>query len=167
VSRVRTLTGVSAAAFLLSVASPAWSQIGDTTGAADQTGPGDEIVVTGRAGAGNRTKLETSYAVTTLSNDVLRSRAPTRVTETLKSVPGFWVEASGGEGSGNVRARGIPIDGFGSINLLEDGLPVQHDPALGYLNVDQAFRIDESIERVEVVRGGPASVFSPNAPVDV
>ena len=125
---------------------------------------GDDIVVTGRAGAGNRTKLQTSYSVTTLDNATIRSRAPTSVTETLKSVPGFWVEASGGEGSGNVRARGIPVDGFGSINLLEDGLSVQHDPALGYLNADQAFRIDESIERIEVVRGGPSSIFYSNAP---
>ncbi|MGK6321302.1 TonB-dependent receptor [Sphingomonas sp. DT-204] len=125
---------------------------------------GEDIVVTGRAGAGERTKLETSYAITTLDNDALRSRAASSVTETLKSVPGFWVEASGGEGSGNVRARGIPVDGFGSINLLEDGLPVQHDPALGYLNADQAFRTDESIDRIEVVRGGPSSVFYSNAP---
>ncbi|WP_420137818.1 TonB-dependent receptor [Sphingomonas sp.] len=124
----------------------------------------EEIVVTGRAGAGERTKLDTSYAITTIGNDMLRSRAPSSVTEALKSVPGFWVEASGGEGSGNVRARGIPVDGYGSINLLEDGLPVQHDPALGYLNADQAFRIDESIERIEVVRGGPSSIFEPNAP---
>ena len=122
------------------------------------------IVITARAGAGGRTKAQTSYAVTTLSADFLRTRAPSSVTETLKSVPGFWVEASGGEGSGNVRARGIPVDGFGSINLLEDGLPVQHDPALGYLNADQSFRVDESIERVEVVRGGPSSIFSSNAP---
>lgn len=125
---------------------------------------GDEIVVTGRAGAGDRTKVDTSYAITTIDNDALRSRAPSSVAETLKSVPGFWVEASGGEGSGNVRARGIPVDGFGSINLLEDGMPVQHDPALGYLNADQAFRGDESIERIEVVRGGPSSVFYSNAP---
>ncbi|UIJ47099.1 TonB-dependent receptor [Sphingomonas cannabina] len=129
-----------------------------------QNESGEDIVVTGRAGAGERTKLETSYAITTLSNDALRSRAASSVTETLKSVPGFWVEASGGEGSGNVRARGIPVDGFGSINLLEDGLPVQHDPALGYLNADQAFRSDESIDRIEVVRGGPSSVFYSNAP---
>ncbi len=124
----------------------------------------NSIVVTGRAGTGGRTKAQTSYAITTLTADALRSRAPSSVTEMLKSVPGFWVEASGGEGSGNVRARGIPVDGFGSINLLEDGLPVQHDPALGFLNADQAFRVDESIDRVEVVRGGPSSIFASNAP---
>lgn len=124
----------------------------------------NSIVVTGRAGAGGRTKAQTSYAISTITADALRTRAPSSVTEALKSIPGFWVEASGGEGSGNVRARGIPVDGFGSINLLEDGLPVQHDPALGYLNADQSFRVDESIDRIEVVRGGPSSIFASNAP---
>lgn len=123
-----------------------------------------EIVVTGRAGVGRRTKAETSYSITRIDEERLRLQAPTSVTEALKSVPGFWVEASGGEASGNVRARGVPVDGFGSIQLLEDGIPVQHDPALGYLNADQVFRLDETIERIEVVRGGPASLFYSNAP---
>src|SRR6201996_1386620 len=124
----------------------------------------NEIIVTGRAGALNRTKLQTSYSVTNIGYNALSLQGPTSVTETLKSVPGFWVEASGGEASGNVRARGVPVDGFGSIQLLEDGVPVQHDPALGYLNGDQAFRFDETIQSIEVVRGGPSSVFYSNAP---
>jgi outer membrane receptor protein involved in Fe transport len=157
----KALIGAGITAFLGSIAIPATAQ--DMPAPAADTENSD-IIVTGRAGAGDRSKLETSYAVTTLSHDAIRSRAPSSVTETLKSVPGFWVEASGGEGSGNVRARGIPVDGFGSINLLEDGLPVQHDPALGYLNADQAFRLDESIDHIEVVRGGPSSVFYSNAP---
>ena len=124
----------------------------------------DEVIVTGRAGVDQRTKEETSYSVTNIDQEKLRLQGPTSVTESLKSVPGFWVEASGGEASGNVRARGIPVDGFGSITLLEDGIPVQQDPALGYLNGDQAFRLDETIDRIEVVRGGPASIFYSNAP---
>ena len=124
----------------------------------------NEIIVTGRAGALNRTKLQTSYSVTSIGYNALSLQGPTSVTETLKSVPGFWVEATGGEASGNVRARGVPVDGFGSIQLLEDGVPVQHDPALGYLNGDQAFRFDETIQSIEVVRGGPSSVFYSNAP---
>lgn len=124
----------------------------------------NEIIVTGRAGALNQTKLQTSYSVTSIGYNALSLQGPTSVTETLKSVPGFWVEASGGEASGNVRARGVPVDGFGSIQLLEDGIPVQHDPALGYLNADQAFRFDETIQSIEVVRGGPSSVFYSNAP---
>lgn len=127
----------------------------------------DTIVVTGRSGASRRTKAETSYSLTDIDEERLRLQAPTSVTEAMKSVPGFWVEASGGEASGNIRARGVPVDGFGSVNVLEDGMPVQHDPALGYLNGDQAFRLDETIERIEVVRGGPSSVFYSNAPAGV
>jgi outer membrane receptor protein involved in Fe transport len=124
----------------------------------------DEVVVTGRAGVEQRTKEDTSYSITTIDEKKLRLQGPTSVTESLKSVPGFWVESSGGEASGNVRARGIPVDGYGSITLLEDGMPVQNDPALGYLNGDQAFRLDETIDRIEVVRGGPSSIFYSNAP---
>ena len=124
----------------------------------------DTVVVTARSGVETRTKAETSYSITTIDEDRLRMQAPTSVTEAMKSVPGFWVEASGGEASGNIRARGIPVDGYGSVNLLEDGIPVQHDPALGYLNADQAFRLDETIDHIEVVRGGPSSVFYSNAP---
>jgi outer membrane receptor protein involved in Fe transport len=124
----------------------------------------EEVIVTGRAGIEQRTKEETSYSVTTIDQEKLRLQGSTSVTESLKSVPGFWVEASGGEASGNVRARGIPVDGFGSITLLEDGIAVQNDPALGYLNADQSFRLDETIDRIEVVRGGPSSIFYSNAP---
>lgn len=124
----------------------------------------DRVIVTGRAGVGQRTKAETSYSVTNIEEETLRMQAPTSVTEAMKSVPGFWVESSGGEASGNIRARGVPVDGYGSVQLLEDGMPVQHDPALGYLNADQAFRLDETIDRIEVVRGGPSSMFYSNAP---
>ena len=124
----------------------------------------DTVVVTGRAGSGLRTKINTSYSITTIDEEALRMQAPTSVTEAMKSVPGFWVEASGGEASGNIRARGIPVDGFGSVNILEDGVPIQHDPALGYLNGDQAFRLDETIYRIEVVRGGPSSCLLYTSP---
>lgn len=152
-------------AILCAGATPAWAQ--EAQGPASSSAvaaEGDAIIVTGRAGTGERTKAETSYSVTNIGEEALRMQAPTSVTEALKSVPGFWVEASGGEASGNIRARGVPVDGFGSIQLLEDGIPVQHDPALGYLNADQAFRLDETIDRIEVVRGGPASLFYSNAP---
>ena len=156
---------------LAAIASPlAHAQQAAETVAADDSAPAsdavqlDAIVVTGRSGTTQRSKAETSYSITTIEEDRLRLQAPTSVTEAMKSVPGFWVEASGGEASGNIRARGIPVDGFGSVTLLEDGMPVQHDPALGFLNGDQAFRLDETIERIEVVRGGPSSVFYSNAP---
>lgn len=122
----------------------------------------DAVVVTGTTE--KKTKAQTSYSITTINQDAIRLQGATSVTESLKSVPGFWVEASGGVASGNIRARGVPVDGFGSVQLLEDGLPVQHDPALGYLNADQVFRLDETMNRIEVVRGGPSTVLYSNAP---
>ncbi|MFA5964534.1 MAG: TonB-dependent receptor [Sphingomonas sp.] len=124
----------------------------------------DDIVVTGRAGGSDLRKADASYAITTLGDEALRLTNPVSAAETFKQVPGFWVESSGGEGSNNVRARGIPTDGYSSVALQENGLSVQYDGGLGYLNADQSFRFDETISRVEAVRGGPASIFAPNAP---
>lgn len=132
--------------------------------AAPEVSTVDELIVTARAGSDARTRLSTSYAVTTMNEEALRLRSPMGVADALKSVPGFWVEASGGEASANIRARGIPQEGFSAIALQEDGAPVQHDGGLGYLNADQSFRLDETIERVEVVRGGPSSIFASYAP---
>lgn len=124
----------------------------------------ETVVVTGRAGLDEVSKVDVSYAVTTITSESLRMDAPLGVADALGSVPGFWVESSGGEASANIRVRGIPQEGFSSVGMEEDGLPVQHDPGLGWLNADQAFRLDDTIERIEVVRGGPASMFSSNAP---
>lgn len=126
--------------------------------------PPEEIIVTGRAVTSPFDQTGASYAVSIIDADTLARRGPVSTAELFRLVPGFWVESSGGEAGNNVRSRGIPTDGFTSIALAENGVPVQYDGGLGYLNTDQSFRIDETIERVEVVRGGPSSLFTPNAP---
>ncbi len=125
---------------------------------------GDAIVVTGRAGTGNQKKVDTSYAISTISNQDLQMRAPIGIAEALKQVPGFYITNSGGEASNGVHVRGIPSDGYQTVALLEDGIPIQADPGLGWLNGDQSIRLDQSVERIEVVRGGPSSIFYSNAP---
>jgi outer membrane receptor protein involved in Fe transport len=132
--------------------------------APDVSNAGGEVIVTGRVGAGEQRKIDASYAITTLDQDLLRLDRPASVADVFRNVPGFWVESSGGEASNNIRVRGIPRDGYSSIGLFEDGLPVQHDPGLGFLNADQSFRFDETHLRVEAVRGGPSSIFASNAP---
>src|SRR5882724_2393036 len=94
----------------------------------------EQFVVTGRAGIDDRPKVQTSYSISTESAEQIRMRSPMGIPEALKSIPGFWVEASGGEASANIRARGIPTEGYSTVSVLEDGLPIQHDPGLGYLN---------------------------------
>ncbi|MEG3088192.1 TonB-dependent receptor [Sphingomonas sp. PB4P5] len=129
-----------------------------------QGSDGDDIIVTGRAGTSRQRKVETSYAISTISDEDLRIRAPIGVAEALKQVPGFYSAPTSGEVSGGVRVRGIPSDGYQTVALLEDGIPVQGDPGLGWLNGDQSLRVDQSVERIEVVRGGPSAIFYSNAP---
>lgn len=133
-------------------------------GSQSAVAPVDTVIVTGRVGVERRTRADTSYSVSAIPQEQLREAAVSSVADAIRTVPGFWVENSSGEASANIRARGLPIDGFGSVQLEEDGLPVQHDPALGYLNADQSFRLDETISQVQVVRGGPSSIFNSNAP---
>lgn len=126
--------------------------------------PPPEIVVTGRAANAPLAEAELSYAVTRIDAATLLNKGPQSTAELFTRIPGFWVESTGGEASNNVRSRGIPTDGYSSVALLEDGLPVQYDGGLGYLNTDQIYRADPTVERVEAVRGGPSAIFMPNAP---
>lgn len=123
-----------------------------------------EIVLTGRAVEAPLGDTELSYAITRIDAETLARGGPLSTADLFKQIPGFWVEATGGEASNNVRSRGIPTDGYSSVALLEDGLPVQYDGGLGYLNTDQVFRVDATTDRVEAVRGGPSAIFMPNAP---
>lgn len=161
-----TMAGAAPAFAQTEANDPAQAQGAATPRAAEGTRSGDldDIVVTGRVGGSDLRKAEASFAITTLSDAALRLTNPVSAAEAFKQVPGFWVEASGGEGSNNVRARGIPTDGYSSVALQENGLSVQYDGGLGYLSPDQSFRFDETVSRVEAVRGGPASIFAPNAP---
>ena len=61
---------------------------------------------------------------------------------------------------------GIWTDGFSSVAIEENGLPAQYDGdgALGCLNTDQSFRVDQTVARVDAVPGGPSAIFSPSAP---
>ncbi len=82
----------------------------------------------------------------------------------LSSVPGFWVEDTAGDTQNNVFARGIVQDGgYRYVALMEDGIPLFPVSELSFYNPDQLVRIDSSVERVEVLRGGTAPVFTPGA----
>ena len=122
-----------------------------------------EVVVTGTANP--KSKLESSIAITTIPNQQLNQAPPQSSADVLKSVPGFYVESSGGEGGNNLFVRGIPADGsFRYVTVQENGLPVYEAPELAFANIDQLFRFDETVNRVEAVRGGSASIFASNAP---
>jgi iron complex outermembrane receptor protein len=122
-----------------------------------------EVVVTGSSSP--RSKLESSVAITTMGVKAIEDRAPSSTAALLQTIPGFVVEASGGEIGNNLFARGIPSAGaYEYVQIQEDGLPVFEDGALQFANADTFYRLDETVSKMEAVRGGSASIFANNAP---
>lgn len=127
----------------------------------------DAVVVTGVYQP--QVKLESSTAITTLTNRQIENRVAISrgVADLLSAVPGFRVNSDGGEGANSISPRGLPVSaeaGFGFLQLMEDNLPVFEIPTLTFAKTDIHLRVDETIDRLEVVRGGSASVLANNAP---
>lgn len=125
-----------------------------------------DVVVTGVVNP--RSKLESSVAISTLSPRDVQRLAPLTTTDLVKVVPGFYAESSGGEGNGNIFARGLPSSGGSRfVQLQEDGLPVLEYGDLMFGNSDIFVRLDNTLGRVESVRGGSASILTSNAPAGI
>jgi len=123
----------------------------------------DEVIVTGSSNP--KTKLESSIAVTTMSAKQIEARSPQSTADLLQSIPGFLVETSGGEVGNNLFARGIPSAGaYEYVQIQEDGLPIFEDGALQFANIDNFYRVDLTVDRMEAVKGGSASIFASGAP---
>lgn len=132
---------------------------------ADDDAVEDVIVVVGTPGGSGIRKQDASFAITTLSADAIEEISPKSTADLLKVVPGVWAESSGGESGANIFVRGFPSGGdadFVTISL--EGSPIFPPPTLSFLENSTLFRVDETVKRVEGLRGGPASVFSNGQP---
>ena len=127
----------------------------------------DTVIVTGRAGGAQITKFESSNSITTFDEEALRVIAPTSTTDLFAEVPGVWAETSGGQSGNNVFVRGIPAPGqllFSKITV--DGIPIIEEHGI-FAPPDGLFKLDETVSRLETIRGGSSSVFASNAPAGV
>lgn len=123
----------------------------------------EEVIVTGTA-VSERTKFESSVAISTFDADAIAQQAPASSADLISAVPGFWVESTSGTTQGNVFARGIIQDGgYKYVGLMEDGIPIYPVSELSFYNPDQFVRVDETIDRVEALRGGTAPIFTSGA----
>ncbi len=123
-----------------------------------------EVVVTGTALPVK--KLNSTSSISTLDPKALGLAMPQSTTGFLKYVPGFTrVESSGGYVNENYTMRGIYSTIY--INFMENGLPTFPTQNIFFMNTDNLFRIDENVQRVEVVRGGSAGLFGSNTPAAV
>jgi iron complex outermembrane receptor protein len=123
-----------------------------------------QVVVTGVASGGVR-KLDSAFSITTATEEQLRQAAPSSTADILKLVPGVYAEATGGQSGANIEVRGFPSGSdspFVSVQLM--GNPIYPVPTLSFFEGSSAFRLDDTVERVEVLRGGPSTIFSNGQP---
>src|SRR5689334_12388926 len=116
----------------------------------------EEVVVTGTATAGGLKKLDASFQITTASLEEIRDAQPSSAADLLKIVPGVWAESSGGEAGANIELAGFPSGGDAPyVTYQLNGSPIYPVSTLSFLDNSSQFRIDESVERVEALLGGP------------
>lgn len=125
----------------------------------------EAVVVTGTARREGVRKLEAGFSITTATEEQIKQAAPTSTADILKTVPGVFVESTGGQSNANIRVRGFPTPGDGPYSTFqENGAPLFHLPALSFLEHSQLFRLDDTIDRMEVLRGGPSPIFGSGQP---
>lgn len=125
----------------------------------------DAIIVSGTAKFRGLSKRDASFSITTASPEQIQEAAPSSTADLLKIVPGVWAESSGGGTGANVFVRGMPSEGDAPFFTLQlDGSPIYPPPTLSFLENTTLFRIDDTIERVEALRGGPSPLYSNGQP---
>jgi len=118
-----------------------------------------QVVVTGSA-TGVK-KIDASYTITTANAEQIREANPKSTADLLKIAPGLWPESTGGQTGANIEIAGFPGGGdapFNTVQLM--GSPLYGMPTLSFFEQTSIFRLDDTIERVEILQGGPSVVFA-------
>jgi outer membrane receptor protein involved in Fe transport len=124
-----------------------------------------EVVVTANAGAGVK-KIDASYNIVSVSLDEIKQANPQSTAEVFKLSPGVWPESSGGQTGANIDIAGFPNGGGDSpyFTTMIQGSPLYGTASLSFMDSSSLVRIDDTIERVEVVQGGTSAIFSSGQP---
>ena len=111
-------------------------------------------------------KMKQSLSVSTMDADQVQATQATSAAEVLRSIPGIRSESSGGEGNSNITVRGVPISAGGAryVQLQENGLPIMLFGDVAFSTADMFVRVDNSLDQLQVVRGGSASTLATNSP---
>jgi outer membrane receptor protein involved in Fe transport len=119
-----------------------------------------EVVVT--ATATGVKKLDASYNIVSVDAEAIKQANPKSTADLLKVSPGIWPESSGGQTGANIEIAGFPGGGDAPYftNMIQ-GLPMYGMPSLSFMDSSSFLRLDDTIERVEVVQTGPGALFGP------
>jgi len=118
-----------------------------------------EVVVTGSA-TGVK-KIDASYSITTANAEQIKEANPKSTADLLKISPGLWPESTGGQTGANIEIAGFPGGGDAPFNTVQMmGSPLYGMPTLSFFEQTSIFRLDDTVERVEILQGGPSVVFA-------
>jgi outer membrane receptor protein involved in Fe transport len=162
--RAATTVGAAVAGILWGTGGVAWGQAAQEQAPATGGGELQEVVVTATA-QGVR-KLDASYNIVTASLQDIAMANPGSAAEIYKLSPGIWPEASGGQTGVNVDVAGFPLGGGDSpySTTMIQGLPLYGSPYLSFMDNSSLIRMDDTVERVEIVQGGTSALFGPGQP---
>jgi outer membrane receptor protein involved in Fe transport len=157
----RSLGSQGALALVTVLALPAFAQ----EAAPQEEEPIEIVVVIGTPGGAGIDQQEASFAVTTISAEDIEKISPQSTADLFRSIPGVWVESSGGVSGANIDVRGLPGGGDAPfVTLAINGSPIYGTETLSFLEQSTIFRVDETIAGVEGLRGGPNAVFGKGEP---
>jgi outer membrane receptor protein involved in Fe transport len=165
------MTSAATLALLAPVAAMAQAQTTQVqkaqTQAAQAAAPAadEDIIVTGTALSSGMRRLDAGFSITTVDSEELQRITPLSTADVLKNVPGTFIESSGGVAGLRVGVRGFPMNGGGQFSTVQlDGTTVLPPNTLSFIESFSLFRVDDTVERVEVLRGGPSPIFSNGQP---
>lgn len=122
-----------------------------------------DVVVTGTMSPERR--LDAGLAITTASLERIHELAPNNTADLLKLAPGIWAETTGGATGANVFVRGFPTTGDAPFLTVQlDGAPIFPPTELAFSENTTLFRVDDMIQRVEILRGGASTILSNGQP---
>src|SRR5215469_2724831 len=152
----------ASAAGLAYAADQAAAPAAGTTAASGETL--QEVVVT--ATATGVKKLDASYNIVSISANDIAMTNPAAASDIYKLSPGVWPENSGGETGVNIDVAGFPNGGGDSpyFTTMIQGSPVYGSSFLSFMDNSSLVRFDDTVERVEIVQGGPSALFGPGQP---
>ncbi|MDE2050653.1 MAG: TonB-dependent receptor [Gammaproteobacteria bacterium] len=129
-----------------------------------QAAPGynslQEVVVTGTPEVSGVRLLDASFSVSAASLQQIQLAMPSSAADLLKIVPGLWAESSGGATGANIEVAGFPGGADTPyVTYQIEGSPL-YPASLYFMDNSSLFRLDDTLERTEVVQGGPSVVYS-------
>nr|WP_199043625.1 TonB-dependent receptor [Dyella sp. ASV24] len=120
----------------------------------------DQVVVTGTSSAGGIRKIDASYSIVSANAEQIREANPKSTADLLKISPGMWPESTGGQTGANIEIAGFPGGGdapFFTTQMM--GSPLYGMPTLSFFETTSIFRLDDTVERAEILQGGPSVVY--------